>query len=587
MMQTESEARQAFWEGYCYVKGDTGGTGKPLAALVIGRDEIDSSKFFIFGKGQVRETRAVVPLNLGRYLVVCGGYRCGRCHAGAACEMGHVEGELISLDVKTIDENLLILDRRGKALFSAKTKEAEDTVGLRVGCYLKKTALYKYTKLYLCEDFTLRTCPRGGACPYVHAAPDFLQPKFLEEYPPDIHGQHTILEAFQKLEEHSDVHVKFAKRLEEEQGLFKVRDLNILSNEVFRYLSEIYGGEDVHLYSLLEQVRLLPDELSIKGALKKFDEISTAKETELKYLSDQNIRNIRDLSRVKFNTLLSMPISSSLKSCLQLMRERRRPRDGTNVLFEVLDIAGLPSDSPRFITDILNSLTQYETTTDVSWRRLDGKSLIVSTAITYVRGCTCGKALKTNGGGVGPLKVTTPRKPSRFMPYPTLSPALHPSSPPFDGEERSGSGSGGAAAATTPAYWCGCPREVVYSVNYELSTPSGSRCSEQNGLGRIASSGVPTSAIREVFVRGRVPPPTPDPNPLFPCGVCESMFRKLSREVFQKHGADIMLYMFDVQDPRPKKLIRMPFTEISHRESPKFKMFINEEIRDAATDPEP
>eukprot|EP01064_Diplonema_japonicum_P009472 TRINITY_DN16963_c0_g1_i1.p1 TRINITY_DN16963_c0_g1~~TRINITY_DN16963_c0_g1_i1.p1 ORF type:complete len:575 (+),score=68.92 TRINITY_DN16963_c0_g1_i1:44-1726(+) len=557
----EIEAKNAFWETYCYIKGDTGVTGLGLSRLVIGRTE--RKDFCILSKDQVLETKAVVPQNLGRYLPLCEEFDDkGKCINGFSCLKGHAVGTRKNIDSTEADENLLILDRYGKSVFAASPREANDTLGLRVGCYLKKTKQFHHTKLYLCEDYTLRTCTRAEACPYIHVSPDFLQPKFYEEYPPDIKGEHTILEAFHKLEEPTPQHNDFAARLSSE-GLHKVRDLNKLSNEVFGYLEEVYGeaDKDKALFDLLAQVRLLPQELSVQGALKKFEATTTATQMELSYLQSQSIVNMEDLARLKFRTLLTMPISSALKSCLQLMRERINPKD-ENIPFEVIDLRDNNTPVPTYVRCVVDRMKGFHESLHGSWRK-SAKSQMVISAITYVKDCRCEVGSRK--------KIMTPVKPpsARFMPYPQLSPSLSPCSPPKD-----------TMGGKFTYEWCSCPREVVHSINYELSTPSGSRCSEQNGLGKIASSGMPTSCIREVFVRGLAQDGYPDPNPLFPCGVCENMFRKLSRDVFQVHRADIMLYMYDTQD-EPVKLIRLPFSEISNRASKKFKTFLDTEIRNS------
>lgn len=119
-----------------------------------------------------------------------------------------------------------------------------------------------------------------------------------------------------------------------------------------------------------------------------------------------------------------------------------------------------------------------------------------------------------------------------------------------------------AMAAAQLDGWCECPRRWVLAFNYELNTGTGSRCSEQNALGQLAAQGVPLWAIREVFVHGQTS--AADPNPLFPCGVCENMFKRVAAKLEEKHdGADIVLYMFDSQ--HGSRLVRMQMRDISLR----------------------
>lgn len=118
--------------------------------------------------------------------------------------------------------------------------------------------------------------------------------------------------------------------------------------------------------------------------------------------------------------------------------------------------------------------------------------------------------------------------------------------------------------------WCTCARQGVIAVNYELSTPSGSRCSEQNAMGKLASMGVPTWSVREVFVHGVHH--TKEVNPLFPCGVCENMLRKVNHDVNDRYGCDVVLHMFDSQAPR--RVVCLPIPAISHRDGINFKRIV-------------
>ena len=100
-------------------------------------------------------------------------------------------------------------------------------------------------------------------------------------------------------------------------------------------------------------------------------------------------------------------------------------------------------------------------------------------------------------------------------------------------------------------------------------------------MGKIASLGVPTYAIREVFVHagsypGRVA--RNDPNPLFPCAVCENMLRRVSKDVLKAHGGDVILYMFDGEHD-PRKLVMIPILEMSHREGATFRRFLEDDVR--------
>eukprot|EP00455_Lapot_gusevi_P007698 TRINITY_DN13290_c0_g1_i4.p2 TRINITY_DN13290_c0_g1~~TRINITY_DN13290_c0_g1_i4.p2 ORF type:complete len:104 (+),score=16.64 TRINITY_DN13290_c0_g1_i4:246-557(+) len=94
--------------------------------------------------------------------------------------------------------------------------------------------------------------------------------------------------------------------------------------------------------------------------------------------------------------------------------------------------------------------------------------------------------------------------------------------------------------------------------------------------------GLATCNLREIFVHGDMHN-NEDPNPLFPCGVCENMLRRITHDVQKEYGGDVTLYMFD-QVREPKKLVCIPVQEISHREGSNFKRFIQEDLRSGEDD---
>eukprot|EP01063_Lacrimia_lanifica_P011740 TRINITY_DN18443_c0_g1_i2.p1 TRINITY_DN18443_c0_g1~~TRINITY_DN18443_c0_g1_i2.p1 ORF type:complete len:531 (+),score=127.58 TRINITY_DN18443_c0_g1_i2:57-1649(+) len=385
----------------------------------------------------------------------------------------------------------------------------------------------------------------------------------------------------------------FLTSLREEQDLHTLGDVNALSNELFSHLAALYEskGFSYDLWEVLEGVRVLPDGMAIETALAKFG--VQLPPPQLATVQRALLCTVRDLRRMKFGAFLTLPLpgmrwhgrvawcvgkkicpptsqpprrlrrppasqkpnpTGKLKATLQLIRERRRYARAEHP-YEVIE---LPHGANAQMNAILGKLVDYHTGVDPSWRKSE-KSQIVATAITYAKGCTC---RKINGRAADP--EASPNSP---RPYPTAS-------------KKAIATAGGGADP-----WCTCPRDVVYSVNYELSTPSGSRCSEQNGLGQLAGMGVATSAIREVYVFGVSAAGAPDPNPLFPCGVCENMFRKLSKEVHRMHGGEIVLYMLASAASPPTKLIAMPFSEISNRASQGFKFFVETEVNAAPEEP--
>eukprot|EP00754_Rhynchopus_humris_P000875 Rhum_TRINITY_DN10546_c0_g1::Rhum_TRINITY_DN10546_c0_g1_i1::g.38979::m.38979 len=332
---------------------------------------------------------------------------------------------------------------------------------------------------------------------------------------------------------------EFCGKLERRHGLRTVGDVSRLSTEVFRVSLDAAAaasrGDEV-LWAALKVVRELPDELGTADAhARLFGRCLGTGEVTL--LQEHSVATVRELRKMKFATFLALPIPAALASDLQTIRERRREKE-TASPFEVVDL-GARGDGDA-VSSLVRALVSYQNDIDTSWKK-SACSQVVSTVITYAPGCACVKG----------------RAAPRMCPYRGAS----------------------ATAPPGPGGWCTCTRETVFSTNYELSTPSGSRCSEQNGLGQLAAMGHPTSCIREVYVRGYREAGA-DPNPLFPCGVCEQMFRKLSKDVFRKHQAEITLFMLDSQSPQPRKLITMPFSEISNRASQRFKSFVDSELRD-------
>ena len=332
---------------------------------------------------------------------------------------------------------------------------------------------------------------------------------------------------------------EFCGKLERRHGLRTVGDVSRLSTEVFRAALDAAAaasrGDEV-LWAALKAVRELPDELGTADAHARLfgRGLGTG---ELALLQEHAVATVRELRKMKFASFLALPLPAALASDLQTIRERRREKETTSP-FEVVDLSGRGDGDA--VSSLVHALVLYQNDIDTSWKK-SACSQVVSTVITYAPRCACVKG----------------RAAPRMCPYRGAS----------------------ATAPPGPGGWCTCTRETVFSTNYELSTPSGSRCSEQNGLGQLAAMGHPTSCIREVYVRGYREAGA-DPNPLFPCGVCEQMFRKLSKDVFRKHQAEITLFMLDSQSPQPRKLITMPFSEISNRASQRFKSFVDSELRD-------
>ena len=98
--------------------------------------------------------------------------------------------------------------------------------------------------------------------------------------------------------------------------------------------------------------------------------------------------------------------------------------------------------------------------------------------------------------------------------------------------------------------------EFVTTVNYELSTPGGSRCAEQNAIGMIIAQfpEIKKEAIRDVFIYGG----EGLSNPCKPCGVCTENLSKVN----VKKQINLYLYPNDyvyAVDDIPKEIFKIPF----------------------------
>eukprot|EP00997_Jenningsia_sp_PLL12_P003116 NODE_1565_length_1126_cov_41.458682_g1274_i0.p1 GENE.NODE_1565_length_1126_cov_41.458682_g1274_i0~~NODE_1565_length_1126_cov_41.458682_g1274_i0.p1 ORF type:complete len:200 (-),score=33.35 NODE_1565_length_1126_cov_41.458682_g1274_i0:76-675(-) len=120
------------------------------------------------------------------------------------------------------------------------------------------------------------------------------------------------------------------------------------------------------------------------------------------------------------------------------------------------------------------------------------------------------------------------------------------------------------ACRCTNLHTCGCPREAVFAVNYELNKPAGSRCAEQVALGMLASKGIDQTAIRDIYVlavdQGSE---AEEPNPLGPCSVCIGMFGKIC-ELHELPTTVFNVYMFD--SINPSTLIKRNFGSLTARQ---------------------
>ncbi|KAH8620402.1 putative A distinct subfamily of CDD CDA like deaminase [Trypanosoma vivax] len=319
----------------------------------------------------------------------------------------------------------------------------------------------------------------------------------------------------------------------EDIGLRTVGDVQELSNDAFDALVSRSQPQWLGQWLSVSVLREIQPKAMLNDVLIMFPGITTSVLLPPKLVS---VRSLVDLSAREFYAL---DLDLKTVSACEKIRARFLPDRG----YRIIDLKKEPQDS--FFTHITPIILSFSSNnTHYSWRKNDPKRPVVTSLITYVNPTECSCRSREYGSCRSQL------------------------SPLRNGNWHSES--------TFPKHaWCTCPRMHVIAVNYELSTPSGSRCSEQNALGKLASTGLPTTVVREVFVYGDSSASKTETNPLFPCGVCENMLRKVSNDVFRQHGGDVMLYMFD-STTRPRKLIYLPIPEISFRDDRGFRKFVAE-----------
>eukprot|EP00796_Vickermania_ingenoplastis_P006715 gene6715-4812_t len=357
-------------------------------------------------------------------------------------------------------------------------------------------------------------CARGKTCLFIHLT------HALEEVTVPLQAD-IPLAALQVKRLSNTVRTMLSVR-----GLDNVGDMQMMSNEAFDALVGQAPQE-------------LLDELLSVSTCRFFDQysslakvLSTFPHMPEDYIEQINcFPKVSDVLKLTPSELYSRPVAVEITSAFEIIRKRLEPEDP----FTSLHLEDLDNNAfiPRALTLILETARKYA---HWSWRRHDPKRPVVTSMITFVDvgKCQCGR----------PAHVVEDDEPWEYnmedYGHKECLPAPHGS-------------------------WCDCPRFWDVAVNYELNTPMGSRCSEQNVMAAIARSGAPTWSIREVVVHGNKA--NAEMNPLFPCGVCENMLRKAEKDVRQYFGKHIMLYMFDATVP--KKVFSLPVREISLRDNPR------------------
>jgi hypothetical protein len=537
------DARNA--DQYVVVGTPTGADGAP-------------PRFFMAAKASVKPTRITRTI-FARHPRFALDLCCDRdsqiCPKGAVCSGVHLKEPPVEIAVTSNDTMLACLKNGSNTHLTPS--ELQPTAGLMFYSTLKDMGLIKDAYPWVCNRFLRGTCPSGDRCLFLHVPSDLVR----NIQRPPVEASTTIYTSMQQSIPSTPGLRPFIDTTLNKMGIRTIGDLAMMSNAAFDAImeqnirmSEVKGNDSSHrpFWLLLLQQRSLTRSTPLRHALMQFPNIDVNSIETV--TSHPWLQTVGDLCTLRPKVLYVLSMRAQLLDACERIRARF---DDDREPYNTVSLVDLPESA--FFKRMANLVCGFrETHAHKSWRKQDATRPIVTSLITYVNPdtCTCQydpAAVELAGArspSVGPRDVNG------------CVHSLHP--------------------AHIPSYdhWCHCPREHTLAVNYELSTPSGSRCSEQNALGALASMGLPTTCVREVFVHGGKHNGE-EQNPLFPCGVCENMFRRVSKDVQKAHGGDVNLYMFD-QESNPRKLTALPVAEISHRGSTTFRKWVNEELRDGA-----
>lgn len=336
-------------------------------------------------------------------------------------------------------------------------------------------------------------------------------------------------------------------------GVATVGDLQGLGEAAFETLVAQVPARWAESFLTVSAVRRLERKQPLRSALRTFPRVPAD------CALPDSLRLVGDLLNLPSREFYQLRLAPHVFNACELIRRRYEPDEQYNVV----SLAKEPADSFfSIVTAII--LAFGDRHAHCSWRKHDPTRPLVTSVFTYVdvNACRC-TLLSPRAGEAEAYTVSSPLKAAAAAPQPAEVRCSFGEMPPQ------------AAVGTPRNSWCACPRRWEIAVNYELSTPSGSRCSEQNAMGKLAALGVPTWAVREVFVHGVNV--KKEPNPLFPCGVCENMIQKVTKDVNSHYGGDIILYMFDAT--KPLKIVYLPVPEISHRDGSSFQNFVAHDLR--------
>ncbi|EPY19027.1 hypothetical protein STCU_09665 [Strigomonas culicis] len=378
------------------------------------------------------------------------------------------------------------------------------------------------------------TCRNGALCLYIHAN--------VSHGPVHRETADVLLSEWAAKARLSDLlglddQENFFSFLDEE-GIATVGDLQVLGVNAYEALAKRIPQHWATAFLVLSLLRTFDHKCPLTDALVSFPRV------QLPIFLPPTLQRVGDLLALSRKELYDVPSipPHALDAC-ELIRSRFK----TDGEYCVVNLSKEPPESFfSRVTNIIKSFSVEGRNAHCSWRKNDPTRPLVTSVFTYVdvNTCRCGDVSRV-------LNVDDDASVRAELDPVTENIGL------------------------PPRVWCTCARHYVVAVNYELSTPSGSRCSEQNAMGKLASLGVPTWSVREVFVYGLNP--KKESNPLFPCGVCENMLQKVNSDISKHYGNEATLFMFDAT--KPHKVVYLPVAEISNRHGLNFKTFVAHDLR--------
>lgn len=559
--------------------------------------------FYVCSKELVANTKPVRVFDAGRALVLCP-YKTGTlCPRKNNCTEAHLRKDDPKAPTKNPPMKLVDITSYGSDKIMVKGKhgvytlddDVEITAGLCFSAYLRKNRIATSAIPKICTNFlSPQGCPNRALCDYIHVHSDKSAGR-----PLTFASTSLLSDVFldQANKEDDRLFKEFLSRLE----IRTMGELQRLSHDAMEGILSA-AASDPHTLScwqLLASKRSFPPSTALEYVLKSFSQFDDDDIERVTAIAP-DVQSLVALKKGRLFALEGIPLKL-LETCLQI-RSRHEPKAAPTYI----SLSRNEMSDVSFICQLADEVLAFRLNhAHPSWRKQDETRPVVTSLITYVNPATCTcKALgrredDEEEGGPGSAAVTPHLGPLAHTAspmvilsltgsstaqevvvapgYPTLS-TTHPT--PANSDSYPSTPHSKPQPTKKPLQfelWCRCPRMYEMAVNYELSTPSGSRCSEQNCLGLLASKGLPTSCIREVFVHGYTANGN-DTNPLFPCGVCENMLRRVSKDVVKKHRGDVRIFMYD-SAVNWKKLVTMPVSEISNRSGSKFKQFV-EELRD-------